>query len=199
MEKISPLLARLVRRLTRLPGIGERSAQRIALHLLSQEEPETRELTRLLTEAREKIGFCERCGFYAEALLCPICADPKRVEGKLCVVEQPVEVLSLERSGIFRGLYHVLGGVISPLDGIHPGDLSIERLLTRVKNESIGEIILALSSSVEGETTSLYLGEQLDGLGLSVTRLARGLPAGSRLEYLDEATLSRAFEGRVKL
>ncbi|MBC8367143.1 recombination protein RecR [bacterium] len=199
MEKISPLLARLVRRLTRLPGIGERSAQRIALHLLSQDESETRELSRLLVEVRDKLGFCERCGFYAEARLCPICADPKRVESKLCVVEQPVEVLSLERSGIFRGLYHVLGGVISPLDGVHPGDLSIEHLLTRVKDENISEIILALSSSVEGETTSLYLGEQLDGLSLSVTRLARGLPAGSRLEYLDEATLSRAFEGRVKL
>ncbi len=199
MEKISPLLARLVRRLTRLPGIGERSAQRIALHLLSQEDAETRELSRLLMEAREKIGFCEKCGFYAETLLCPICSDPKRAQGKLCVVEQPVEVLSLERSGIFRGLYHVLGGVISPLDGVHPGDLSIDRLLTRVEDEQVSEIILALSSSVEGETTSLYLGEQLDGRGVSVTRLARGLPAGSRLEYLDEATLSRAFEGRVKL
>jgi recombination protein RecR len=199
MEKISPLLARLVRRLTRLPGIGERSAQRIALHLLSQDDSETRELSRLLMEAREKIGFCEKCGFYAETLLCPICSDPKRAQGKLCVVEQPVEVLSLERSGIFRGLYHVLGGVISPLDGVHPGDLSIDRLMTRVEDEQISEIILALSSSVEGETTSLYLGEQLDGRGVSVTRLARGLPAGSRLEYLDEATLSRAFEGRVKL
>ncbi len=199
MEKISPLLARLVRRLTRLPGIGERSAQRIALHLLGQEEAETRELARLLMETREKLGFCERCGFYAEARYCPICSDPKREGGKLCVVEQPVEVLSLERSGIFRGLYHVLGGVISPLDGVHPQDLSIEQLLARVENEQVAEIILALSSSVEGETTSLYLGEQLDGLGLSVTRLARGLPAGSRLEYLDEATLSRAFEGRVKL
>ncbi len=199
MEKISPLLARLVRRLTRLPGIGERSAQRIALHLLGQEETETRELARLLMETREKLGFCERCGFYADARYCPICSNPKRESGKLCVVEQPVEVLSLERSGIFRGLYHVLGGVISPLDGVHPEDLSIEQLLARVKDEQVSEIILALSSSVEGETTSLYLGEQLDGMGLSVTRLARGLPAGSRLEYLDEATLSRAFEGRVKL
>jgi recombination protein RecR len=199
MEKISPLLARLIRRLTRLPGIGERSAQRIALYLLSQDEVETRELTRLLNEAREKLGFCERCGFYAEARLCPICADPKREEGKLCVVEHPVEVLSLERSGIFRGLYHVLGGVISPLDGVHPEDLGIEKLIDRVKDENVGEIILALSSSVEGETTSLYLGERLDGMPLHLTRLARGLPAGSRLEYLDEATLSRAFEGRVKL
>ncbi len=199
MEKISPLLARLIRRLTRLPGIGERSAQRIALYLLSQDEIETRELTRLLGEVREKVGFCERCGFYAEARFCPICSNPKREEGKLCVVEQPVEVLSLERSGIFRGLYHVLGGVISPLDGVHPEDLGIERLIERVKDEKINEIILALSSSVEGETTSLYLGERLDSMSLRVTRLARGLPAGSRLEYLDEATLSRAFEGRVKL
>jgi len=199
MEKISPLLARLIRRLTRLPGIGERSAQRIALHLLSRDESETRELSRLLVETREKLGFCERCGFFAEARLCPICADPKRTEGEICVVEQPVEVLSLERSGIYRGLYHVLGGVISPLDGVHPKDLSIDRLLARVVDEKVGEIILALSSGVEGETTALYLGERLGDLPLRVTRLARGLPAGSRLEYLDEATLSRAFEGRVNL
>lgn len=199
MEKISPLLARLIRRLTRLPGIGERGAQRIALYLLSQDEAETRELARLLGEVREKLGFCERCGFFAEARLCPICADPKRQPGALCVVEQPVEVLSLERSGIFRGLYHVLGGVISPLDGVHPEDLAIDRLLDRIGEEKVDEVILALSSGVEGETTALYLAERLDGLPVSLTRLARGLPAGSRLEYMDEATLSRAFEGRVKL
>jgi len=199
VEKISPLLARLVRRLTRLPGIGERGAQRIALYLLGQDESETRELARLLVELRENLGFCERCGFYAEARLCPICADPKRTPGTLCVVEQPVEVLSLERSGIYRGLYHVLGGVISPLDGVHPEDLSIDRLVARVGEEQVGEIILALSSGVEGETTALYLADRLAGLPVALTRLARGLPAGSRLEYLDEATLCRAFEGRVKL
>jgi len=199
VEKISPLLARLIRRLTRLPGIGERGAQRIALYLLSQDDSETRELVRLLAEVREKLGFCERCGFYSESRYCPICADPKRQPGTLCVVEQPVEVLSLERSSIYHGLYHVLGGVISPLDGVHPEDLSIDRLVERVKDEKVGELILALSSGVEGETTALYLGERLAGLPLNVTRLARGLPAGSRLEYLDEATLSRAFEGRVKI
>ena len=199
METISPHLDQLIRRLVRLPGIGERGAQRIALHLLQDAEIESRELGRLLGQLREKVGFCQRCGFYSEGALCALCSDSRRQEAVLCVVEQPVEILALERSGVYRGLYHVLGGVISPLDGVHPEDLAIEPLLERLREDGVGEVILALSASVEGETTALYLGERLAEMPVKVTRLARGLPAGSSLEYLDEATLSRAFEGRVKL
>jgi recombination protein RecR len=195
----SPLLTRLVRGLTRLPGIGERSAQRIALHLLHAPVEESRELGRLLGELREKVGFCPRCGFYTEGGLCAICADARRNDALLCVVEQPVEVLSLERSGAYRGRYHVLGGVISPLDGVHPEDLSVETLLRRLDEEPVAELILALSAGVEGETTALYLAERLAGRALRLTRLARGLPVGGSLEYSDEATLQRAFEGRVEL
>ena len=199
MENISPHLDQLIRRLVRLPGIGERGAQRIALHLLHDPEIESRELGRLLGLLREKVGFCQRCGFYAEGPLCSLCSDPRRQDAVLCVVEQPAEILALERSGVYRGLYHVLGGVISPLDGVHPEDLSIDALMARLREDGVSEVILALSASVEGETTALYLGERLVELPVKVTRLARGLPAGSSLEYLDEATLSRAFEGRVKL
>ena len=199
VEYGSPLLDRLIRRLSRLPGIGSRSAQRIALHLLHSPEQESRELAASLLDAREGVGFCARCGFYAEGDLCNICADPRRLSGVLCVVEQPAEVLSLEKSGAFQGRYHVLGGVISPLDGIHPDALAIMSLLGRVEPEQIAEIVLALSAGVEGETTALYLAEQLATYSLRVTRLARGLPAGSSLEYTDEATLQRAFEGRVEL
>ena len=199
MDYGSPLLASLIQRLSRLPGIGERSAQRIALHLLHAPSEESRELSRILSEARSKVGFCTRCGFYAEGELCFICTDGKRRAGLLCVVERPVDVLSLEKSSVFRGRYHVLGGVISPLDGIHPEDLAIEALLERVRDEGIGELVLALSASVEGETTTLYLAERFQSLSLRVTRLARGLPVGGSLEYMDEATLHRAFEGRVEL
>jgi len=195
----SPLLERLIRRLSRLPGIGERSAQRIVLHLLHAAPEETRELAGLLGEAREKVGFCTRCGFYAEGGLCYLCADPKRTGGVLCVVEQPVEVLSLERSAAYRGRYHVLGGVISPLDGVHPEDLAIDALLRRLEEEEISELVLALSGGVEGETTALYIAERLQEMPVRITRLARGLPAGGHLEYMDEATLQRAFDGRVEL
>jgi recombination protein RecR len=195
----SPLLDRLIGRLTRLPGIGERSAQRIALHLLHAPAADSEELAGLLSDTRARVGFCARCGYYAEGTLCRICADPGRREGVLCVVEQPVEVMSLERSGVYRGRYHVLGGVISPLDGVHPEDLSVDALLVRLDGERVRELVLALSGGVEGETTSLYLAERLRGRDLRLTRLARGLPVGGSLEYMDEATLQRAFEGRVEL
>ncbi len=199
MEYGSPLLENLIKRLSRLPGIGERGAQRIALHLLHAPVENCRELATALQTVREKVGFCPRCGFYTEGNLCYICADSRRRDGVLCVVEQPVEVLSLERSGAYRGRYHVLGGVISPLDGIHPEDLAINSLLERIETEEISELVLALSAGVEGETTALYLSEKLSSLNTRVTRLARGLPVGGTLEYMDEATLQRAFEGRVEL
>lgn len=199
MDTGSPLLDRLIGRLTRLPGIGERSAQRIALHLLHAPAADSEELAGLLSETRARVRFCERCGYYAEGSLCRICADAGRRAGVLCVVEQPVEVMSLERAGVYRGRYHVLGGVISPLDGVHPEDLSVEALIERVSREEIRELVLALSGGVEGETTALYLVERLRHLPLRLTRLARGLPVGVSLEYTDDATLQRAFEGRVEL
>ena len=199
MEYGSPLLERFIKRLSRLPGIGERGAQRIALHLLHAPEEESRELSRILGELRERVGFCPRCGFYTEGQLCYICANQRRRQGLLCVVEQPAEVISLEKSAAFRGRYHVLGGVISPLDGIHPEDLAIDSLLERIREEKIVELVLALSGGIEGETTSLYLAECLNATSVRITRLARGLPAGGTLEYMDEATLQRAFEGRVEL
>jgi recombination protein RecR len=198
VEYGSPLLDGLIRRLSRLPGIGARSAQRIALHLLHAPAQESVELARCLNEAREGVGFCARCGFYSEGDLCSICADARRRAGVLCVVEQPVDVLSLEKSGAFQGRYQVLGGVISPLDGIHPENLAIDSLVGRIEPERIMEVVLALSAGVEGETTALYIAERLQHLPLRVTRLARGLPVGSNLEYTDEATLQRAFEGRVE-
>jgi recombination protein RecR len=198
VEYGSPLLDGLIRRLSRLPGIGARSAQRIALHLLHAPAQESGELARCLNEAREGVGFCARCGFYSEGDLCSICADARRRAGVLCVVEQPVDVLSLEKSGAFQGRYQVLGGVISPLDGIHPENLAIDSLVGRIEPERIMEVVLALSAGVEGETTALYIAERLQHLPLRVTRLARGLPVGSNLEYTDEATLQRAFEGRVE-
>lgn len=199
MDYGSHLLEQLVRRLTRLPGIGERSAQRIALHLLHAPAADSDELAGLLRDVRERVGFCPRCGFYAEGAVCVICADAGRREGVLCVVEQPVDVISLERSAVYRGRYHVLGGVISPLDGVHPEDLTVESLLRRVDAEDVRELVLALSGGVEGETTALYLAERLRGRELRLTRLARGLPVGGNLEYMDEATLQRAFEGRVEM
>jgi len=199
LEYGSSLLERLIRRLSRLPGIGERSAQRIALHLLHAPPEESAELASAVADARARVGFCPRCGFYAEGDLCIICADGKRREGILCVVEQPVDVLSLEKSGIYRGRYHVLGGVISPLDGVHPEDLALDALAERVRSESVKEIVLALSGGVEGETTALYIAEVLAGTAVRLTRLARGLPVGGNLEYMDEATLQRAFEGRVEM
>ncbi len=182
-----------------MPGIGARSAQRIALHLLHAPEQQSRDLASSLIDVREGVGFCVRCGFYAEGDLCLICADARRRAGVLCVVEQPAEVLSLEKSGAFQGRYHVLGGVISPLDGIHPDSLAITPLIERIEPEGISEIVLALSAGIEGETTALYLAERLAERPLRITRLARGLPVGSNLEYTDEATLQRAFEGRVEL
>jgi len=200
LEYGSRHLEQLIRRLSRLPGIGERSAQRIALHLLHAPPEESAELAAAVRDARTKVGFCSRCGFYAEGELCYVCSDPKRRSGRLCVIEQPVDVLSLEKSGVYRGRYHVLGGVISPLDGVHPENLALDALVARLEAEDIAELVLALSGGVEGETTALYIAELLPSVRpLRLTRLARGLPVGGSLEYMDEATLQRAFEGRVEI
>ena len=182
----------------RLPGIGPRSAERLALHL-AQAEPETvRQLAGALVNAREKIHACSLCGALTERDPCAICSDPRRDDTSICLVERPVDVFTLEKAGAFRGKYHVLGGKISPLNGVEPEDLRIAALEARM-GAGVREIILALSTDVEGDATSFYLAKRLAGKGAKISRLAYGLPAGSGLEFADEVTLNRALEGRRDL
>ncbi len=186
----------LLEALNKLPGIGPRSAERLALHLVQCEPDFVRRLARVLTEARERVRFCSICGALTEQDPCGICSDARRDAGLVCVVERPVDILAFEKAGSFRGRYHVLGGRISPLNGVEAADLRIDELETRVASEGVREIILALGSDVEGDATSHYLSRRLAGKGVAVTRLAHGLPVGSGLEQADELTLSRALEGR---
>lgn len=189
----------LIAQLARLPGIGKRSAERIALHLLKTDSETSRQLSQAIQEAKSRIRNCCRCGGYTEQDPCGICASPRRDQSLICVVEGPNDILTLERSGAHKGVYHALMGRISPLGGIGPEQLRIAALLERVKREKPQEIILALSADVESEATAGYVAEQLRPLGVAVTRIALGLPAGSALESADEVTLSRALEGRRKI
>jgi recombination protein RecR len=184
--------------LCRLPGIGPRSAERLALHLVQTEADDVRRLAQILVQAREKIRSCSVCGGLTEADPCAICQDPRRDASLLCVVERPLDVFALEKAGSFRGLYHVLGGKISPLNGIEPEDLRLAELESRL-GRGVTEIVVALSTDVEGDATSYYLAKRLAGKGAKISRLAHGLPAGSGLEFADEVTLSRALEGRREL
>jgi len=182
--------------LGRLPGIGPRSAERLALHVVQADAASVRALAEALMAARERVSTCQLCGALTETQPCPICTDDQRDLSQLCVVERALDVLSLEKSGTFKGRYHVLGGKLSPLNGIGPEDLRISELEARLANEGVQEIILALGSDVEGDATSHYLAKRLGVAGRRITRLAQGLPAGSGLEFADEMTLSRALEGR---
>jgi recombination protein RecR len=194
-DPIQSLLAALAR----LPGIGPRSAERIALYIVQSEPGAVRELARALVTARERVGPCSNCGALTETQPCSTCADPKRDGTLVCVVERPVDLITIEKSGTYRGRYHVLGGKISPLNGIGPEDLRIGALEARLGVEPIQEVILALPSDVEGDATSFYLGKLLTARGLKVTRIAQGLPVGSGLEFADELTLGRAIQGRRTL
>jgi recombination protein RecR len=191
-------IQRLIASLKRLPGIGPRSAERIAMALLQSRQDAATELAQALAEAVAGVGFCPRCGFFKGGdRPCVICGNPERDASIVCVVEQSTDILSIERSGAFRGLYHVLGGKLSPLDDVHPENLRIDALLARLESESIAEVILAVGSDVEGEATAHYVSEALSGRPeLKVTRLAQGLPAGGGLEHIDELTLHRALSGR---
>ncbi len=180
----------------RLPGIGPKSAQRIAFHILQTESFDVTRLAQLLIDVREKVRFCEICGNVAEEPTCSICRDPRRSPASICVVEEAKDVVAIERTREFRGLYHVLGGAISPIDGIGPGDLRISQLLTRLRDGTVTEVIIATDPNIEGEATATYLSRLLVQPGLTVSRLASGLPVGGDLEYADEVTLGRAFEGR---
>jgi recombination protein RecR len=192
-------LKTLIAELKRMPGVGPRSAERIALWMVQNRDARPQEIVRAMADAATQIRLCTRCGFFATAALCEICADPERDPSLLCVVEQPTDILPLERTGAFRGLYHALGGRISPLEHIGPDDLRIDSLIRRVAHEKPAEIILALNSDVEGEATASYIASLLREQSATVTRIAQGLPAGGGLEFADELTLTRALSGRRSL
>jgi recombination protein RecR len=186
----------LIDELGRLPGVGPKSAQRIAFHLLQADPTDVRRLADVLAEVKEKVRFCVVCGGVAEQETCRICRDPRRDPALICVVEESKDVVAIERTREFRGRYHVLGGAISPIEGIGPDQLRIKELMTRLADGSVTEVILATDPNLEGEATATYLSRFLADLGIRVTRLASGLPVGGDLEYADEVTLGRAFEGR---
>ncbi len=186
----------LIDELGRLPGVGPKSAQRIAFHLLQADPVDVRRLAEVLIEVKERVKFCSVCGNVAEEETCRICRDPRRDPALICVVEESKDVVAVERTREFRGRYHVLGGAISPIDGIGPDDLRIRELMTRLADGVVTEVILATDPNLEGEATATYLTRLLRPMGLRVTRLASGLPVGGDLEYADEVTLGRAFEGR---
>ena len=198
MLTTSDSLNQLVEEFSQLPGIGRKSAQRLALYILKLSKEDVRRMADALRNVKEKIRYCSTCWNFTEQDPCTVCASPKRDQAIICVVEEPNDVLALERTNEFRGLYHVLGGALSPLDGIGPEDLKVRELLARIM-PSVKEIILALNPNIEGEATTIYLTRLLKPLGVTVTRLARGIPIGGDLEYADEATLSRALEGRTVL
>lgn len=199
MAALPEPIALLVDALSRLPGIGPRSAERIALHLAQAETGAVGQLAEAILQARARVRFCEICGALTELSPCAICADPRRDGSLVCVVERPVDILSLEKARTFRGRYHVLGGRISPLSGVEPEDLRIAELETRLVHGQVQEIILALGTDVEGEATGFYLAQRLARPGLRITRVAYGLPAGTGLEFADELTLSHALEGRREM
>jgi recombination protein RecR len=186
----------LIDELGRLPGIGPKSAQRIAFHILAAEPADVLRLANVMREVKEKVRFCSICGNVAEQEQCRICLDARRDLTVLCVVEEPKDVVAIEKTREFRGRYHVLGGAISPIDGIGPDDLRIRELIARLSDGAITEVILATDPNLEGEATATYLARLVKPMGLRVTRLASGLPVGGDLEYADEVTLGRAFEGR---
>lgn len=186
----------LIDALGRLPGIGPKSAQRIAFYVLSRPKAEAELLAQALIDAKEKIRFCAKCGNIAQEELCAICRNPKRDQAVICVVEEAKDVGAIERTRSYRGLYHVLGGAIDPINGIGPEQLRLRELLTRLSGDSVQEIIIATNPNIEGEATATYLTRTISPLGLKVTRLASGLPVGGDLEYADEVTLGRALEGR---
>jgi recombination protein RecR len=190
------IVQELIDELGRLPGIGPKSAQRIAFHILQTKNFDVTHLANVLLEVRDKVKFCEICGNVSEQETCMICRDPRRNPTSICVVEEAKDVVAIERTREFKGLYHVLGGAISPIDGVGPDDLRIRQLMTRLADNTVQEVIIATDPNLEGEATATYLSRLLSSLGIKISRLASGLPVGGDLEYADEVTLGRAFEGR---
>jgi recombination protein RecR len=194
----SPVVDNLIAQLTRLPGVGTRTAQRLAFHLLRVPKEEALALAEAIREAKERIGFCRECGNLTEEEVCGICTDTRRDHAVICVVEQPADLVSLERTREYRGVYHVLGGALSPLDGVEPEHLRIGELLERVERNGVEEVVIATNPTMTGEATASFIAERLRGR-TRVTRLASGLPVGSDLEYADEVTLGRALSGRREM
>lgn len=194
----SETLQQLIEEFSKLPGIGRKSAQRIALHILKQNRDDVVRMATAMVNVKDRIRSCSVCCNITEDDPCVVCASPKRDRNTVCVVEEPNDVIALERTNEFRGLYHVLGGSLSPLDGIGPEEIKVKELLARISGE-IAEVILAMNPNVEGEATTIYLTRLLKPLGVKVTRIARGLPVGGDLEFADDATLTRALEGRIVL
>lgn len=192
-------ITRLIDEFRSLPGIGPKSAQRLAFYVLSLDEERVKRYAETLIYAKEKIVSCSRCGNLTDIDPCAVCQDDTRSDDILCVVERPEDVLAMEKAREFKGKYHVLGGVISPMEGIGPNDINVRQLLMRVGESSVEEVVVATNSDVEGEATAIYIGKLLKPLGVKVTRLAHGLPVGGDLEYADEVTLARAFEGRREI
>lgn len=199
MPSLPEPIQQLTAALSSLPGIGPRSAERLALHIVQSDAAGVQALAAALTNARERVHACSVCGALTETDPCGFCTDPRRDSHLICLVEKPTDILSVEKSGSFRGRFHVLGGRISPLNGVDPEDLRIAELERRLETEPVQEIILALGTDVEGDATSHYLAKRLSSRGIKITRLARGLPAGSGLDFADEMTLARALEGRSVL
>ena len=194
----SPAVDNLVAQLTRLPGVGQRTAQRLAFHLLRASKEEALALAESISEVKERVRFCRECGNLTEEEVCGICQDARRDHALICVVEQPADLISVERTAEYRGLYHVLGGALSPIDGVEPGDLRIDELMRRVERNGVEEVVLATNPNMTGEATAAYLADRLRGR-VRVTRLASGLPVGGDLEYADEVTLGRALAGRREM
>jgi recombination protein RecR len=197
VTELAPPIERVIHELTKLPGIGRKTAQRLALHLLRVPRQEAEGLARAILTVREKVRRCRDCFNFSDGELCPICADARRDRTLLCVVQDPGNLLALERAGAFRGLYHILGGALSPLKNTGPDDLTIRELLERVRSGAFQEVVLATNPDVEGDATAVYLARALKPLQVRVTRLAQGVPAGGDLEYTDALTLKRALEGRT--
>jgi len=189
-------LENLIRQLARLPGIGEKTAERLALHLLRAPAEQSQALAAGIARMKEAIRLCSRCGGFSDQSLCRICANPGREPRLLCVVEQPADMVAIEKSGSFSGTYHILHGTLSPMDGIGPDQIRFKELVARVQEERVAEVILATGTSLEGEATALYIGEQLKALGARVTRIASGVPVGGDLKYIDQVTIKRAMETR---
>jgi len=199
MTAYTDFVNRLVKELSKLPGIGPRSAERIVFHILKVDSEYTRNLAALLVQVKQNSFFCKECHHLSDSEICHICRDPGRDQGIICVVEESKDIIALEKTGAHKGLYHVLLGALSPLDGIGPRGLRIQDLLRRIQEKKIREVILATNSNTEGETTALYLVKILKPLGVSITRIAKGLPVGSNIEYADQATLGQALTARTSL
>jgi recombination protein RecR len=195
----SPSVERLIEALRRLPGIGKRSAERLALYLLGAPEDEARFISEAIKSARDRITTCSVCCNLTETDPCPVCSDPRRDAGTICVVEQPSGALAIERANTYRGLYHVLHGALNPLEGVGPSELRIGGLMKRLESGNVTEVIIATNATAEGEATAMYLSKQIAKLGIAVSRIAHGVPMGSGLEFADDVTLSHALQGRTRL